>query len=448
MKPKTRIPRAPRPFVAEALALVVVVLMVLALVPVRAASASPLLETTMQAVFAVHSADDSDRFLGSAFLWGEDGALAVTNAHVVQDAAEVRLVDAAGGQEIARVIARDPLRDVAVLAVRPGRPGLMPVTQAPALGAEVWALGAPLGVEFTVTKGMISAQARQVDEAAPMRLVQHDAAVNPGSSGGPLVDGDGRLVGMNSQIADGSRMFVGIAYAITAEDLTRLVPALVDDVLPPLPKLGVNLRPLDRRLAAALKVTAGGLLVDDVEADGLAAESGLRPGDILLSLGGAALDKTGDLAFALEAAQARGDTADLSILRGGEPVVLTLSLEPASVAGVLALRDLSAAAPKKVASYTLAGLGISLDDAGRIVALTDNSPALLAGLALGDTVVQINGQALAGNDLAGKAFDGAVLFLVTQADTARHVLVDPNAESNGFRPVGGANVLDPAVVVF
>ena len=127
----------------------------------------------------------------------------------------VRLTDATGHEEIATVIASDPTRDVAVISVKPGRVGLTPSTEAPRLGAEVWAFGAPLGVAFTVTEGRISALHRQVEAAVPIRMIQHDAAVNPGSSGGPLVDDAGALLGMNSQIADGSRMFVGIAYALS-----------------------------------------------------------------------------------------------------------------------------------------------------------------------------------------------------------------------------------------
>ncbi len=73
-------------------------------------------------------------------------------------------------------------------------------------------------------------------------MLQHDAAVNPGSSGGPLVDAMGRLVGMNSQIADGSRMFVGIAYAISAPDLQRIVTGLIEETLMPLPSLGLTAR--------------------------------------------------------------------------------------------------------------------------------------------------------------------------------------------------------------
>ena len=400
------------------------------------------LDQAMATVFTVHSADAEDRFLGSAFLWS-DGLVAVTNAHVVGDAVKVRLTDATGVQEIGQVIGRDAVRDVAVISVQPGRRGLVSAP-VPRLGAEVWALGAPLGMEFTVTSGMISALARQVEPAVPIRMIQHDAAVNPGSSGGPLVDSAGRLVGMNSQIADGSRMYVGIAYAISSQDLGRIVTGLVDETLLPFPRLGVVGRPVDRRLAQALGIAVGGVLVDRVN-EGAAAQV-LQAGDVIMAVDGVTLDQPGDLAFAIEAALPRGE-ADLAVLRGGQQVLVMMDLVASEPA--LLLRDLSVTGPKRVAVYTMATLGIGLAAGGVVSGVTDNSPALLAGVAKGDAVVMLNGVALDVAALKAVQMTGPVLLLLRGADgNTRHVLVDPWSKQAGIRPVGGANVLDPAVVVF
>jgi serine protease Do len=202
MQAKVEKRQRPLRFVGEALAALLVLVLVALISP---ASASPL-DQAMDKVFTVRSADAEDRFLGSAFLWA-DGTVAVTNAHVVGTAEEVRLIDRHGADLTALVIARDPVRDVAVISVPEGTAGLTLAPIPPELGDEVFALGAPLGIEFTLTEGRISALARQVDIAVPVLMLQHDAAVNPGSSGGPLVDAEGRLLGMNSQIADGSRTF-------------------------------------------------------------------------------------------------------------------------------------------------------------------------------------------------------------------------------------------------
>lgn len=418
-------------------------LMVLALVAILSpASASPL-DAAMDRVFTVRSADAEDRFLGSAFVW-TGGEVAVTNAHVVGDAEEVRLIDRHGRDLTALVIARDPVHDVAVISLPGAGKGLDLAPDAPGLGDEVFALGAPLGIEFTLTEGRISTLARQVDIAVPMLMLQHDAAVNPGSSGGPLVDTEGRLVGMNSRIADGSRMFVGIAYAIPAAELQRIVTGLVDETLPPFPTLGLTARPVDRQIAETLGIPAQGLLVDAVAPGGLAETSGLEPGDVVTASNGTPLSHPGDFAFAVEAATAEGK-AILTVVRAGHETTLVLSLSAEEPS--LRARDVPRLpAPTTVTSYTLGELGVTLDAKGTVTALTDNSPALLAGLAKGDRIVSINGVP---QDLATYTLTApALLLLEAPGGATRHIRLDPWHAPEGVRPVGGANVLDPDVVVF
>jgi serine protease Do len=152
------------------------------------------------------------------------------------------------------------------------------------------------------------------------------------------------------------------------------------------------------------------------------------------------------LAFAVEAAQLAGDVARLSVSRNAELLVLTLDFGPTD-AGLLALRDVSGAMPQRTVTYTLTSLGMALDDNGVVTALTPNSPALLAGVALGDRIAQVNGRVLQPGNL-GQVFDTATLLLLQSEGHTRHVLIDPFAKNQGFRPVGGANVLDPDVVVF
>lgn len=411
------------------------------------------LDAAMEAVLVVRSNDAEDRFLGSAFLWGDAAVVAVTNAHVVGDAEEVRLVDRHGNEEIGTVIARDPVRDVAVISVAPGRQGLSMAPEAAGLGLEVYALGAPLGIEFTLTEGLVSATARQVEVSVPLLMLQHDAAVNPGSSGGPLVDASGRLVGMNSQIADGSRMFVGIAYAIAAPDLERIVNGLIDETLEPFPRLGLTARPVDRKAAEALGVPVAGLLVDGAQEGGLAAVAGLQGGDIILAVDGTALAAPGDFAFLIEAAQSAG-TAELTVLRGGETITIAMALtlpEAEEAEFGIKTRDLSEAGsePARIKSYRLGALGVVLGDDGTVTGVTDNSPALFAGLAKGDRIVAVNGEAMDPAALDALELDAPALILVQAPGGAtRHIYLDPWGRHDGARPLGGANVLDPAVVVF
>ncbi|MCU0903984.1 MAG: trypsin-like peptidase domain-containing protein [Tabrizicola sp.] len=440
MQGKTSKRQRPLRFVGEALAALLVLTLVALISP---ASASPL-DHAMDKVFTVHTSDAGDRFLGSAFLW-VDGTVAVTNAHVVGDAEEVRLVNRHGSGATALVIARDPVRDVAVLSVPEGTTGLKLAPNAPDLGDEVFALGAPLGIDFTLTEGRISALARQVDIAVPMLMLQHDAAVNPGSSGGPLVDAEGHLLGMNSRIADGSRMFVGIAYAIPSAELHRIVTGLIDETLPPFPTLGLTARPVDRRIAETLNVAPHGLLIDAVAPGSLAETAGLKPGDILTATGDAPLATPGDFAFAIEAATPDGK-AILTLLRARQPLTVTLSLTAEDPTGLRTREAPRLLAPTTVTTYTLTELGVTLDAQGSVTALTDASPALLAGLAKGDRILTING---APQDLPTFQLTApALLLLRAPGGETRHIRLDPWHAPEGVRPVGGANVLDPDVVVF
>ena len=426
-----------------------------AFAPARAETPAPteaptqsaaMLDQSLDAVLVVRSADDDDRFLGSAFLW-KDGTVAVTNAHVVGNADSVRLIDTKGRVHEGRVIGKDDVRDVAVIWLETGHAGLMPAAL-PALGDEVWALGAPLGIDFTVTRGMVSARARQVDAAVPILFLQHDAAVNPGSSGGPLVDAQGRVVGMNSRIADGSRHYVGISYAISAPDLERIVEGLIAETLIPFPRLGLQLRPVSREIGSALGLPAAGILIDRVLPGELADKAGLMAGDILLAANGGMLHGPGDLAFAIDAALDAGEIT-LTILRAGEDLEITLSFEPAQTSH-LTTRGLEGAAPlARVSSYRLEALGLTLGEAGRIDTVTENSPGLFAGIIRGDRILAVNGKALDDDALAALDLTAPALILIGRAGgMTLHVILDPWDKGDGMRSVGGANVLDPAVVVF
>jgi serine protease Do len=263
-----------------------------------------------------------------------------------------------------------------------------------------------------------------------------------------LVDAMGRLVGMNSRIADGSRMFVGIAYAITAEDLDRLVPLMIAEDLAPFPKLGLRARAVDRQVAAALGMGVGGLLIDAVETAGLAARMGLRAGDIILALNGVVIEAPGDLAFLIEAAQA-GGTADLAILRRGQAVLVSLDLRPEDPAAGLLQRATAGTSAERKVSYRLESLGFDLIEGGVIDRILENSPAVWSGLAQGDRILAVNGESHDLRGLRGLEITAPALILVQGRDgQTRHVMLDPWGKSIGLRPVGGANVLDPAVVVF
>ena len=218
----------------------------------------------------------------------------------------------------------------------------------------------------------------------------------------------------------------------------------MDGRLPPLPHLGLRARAVDRTIASALGLPPVGLLVDEVEPGSLTATAGLLPGDILLAVNGVPLSGPGDLPFAVEAAQTGGPAA-LTVHRAGTD--LALSLDLSAPAPTVTPHDPASAV--RIDRYSLAELGLTLDDQSRITALTRNSPAALAGIAEGERLLALNGQALDPAALDQVAITAASLFLVEgPGGMTRHVVVDPWGRADGLRPVGGANVLDPAVVVF
>jgi len=401
------------------------------------------LNQALDAVFVLRSADPEERFLGSGFLYGKAGVV-LSNAHVVKAERRVILIGRDGSRVLADVVAVDRLRDIAVL--RPERDlgaGLQP-GNAPQVGEEVFAIGAPLEAGHSLTRGIVSTDARQVEPNVPLKLIQHDAAVNPGSSGGALVDRSGRLLGMNSRIADGSRYYIGISYAIAALDLARLVPMMLAGNVDAPPALGLRLRGVNRRIAAALGLDGiFGVLIDNVEAGSPADHAGLKPGDVLLSLGGAELGTPADLAFALEAADG---ASELTFWRAGARLSTRLDL---SAHSQTKLRTLPPSAPKRVRAYSLRALGLSIDEATRVTQVSVNSPGHFAGLGKGDVILSANGQPVTHEGLLALSVEAPLLLLVRRVDGSfAHVLVDPWARHRPFRPSGGGNVLDPDVVLF
>jgi serine protease Do len=206
-----------------------------------------------------------------------------------------------------------------------------------------------------------------------------------------------------------------------------------------------SVRPVDRQIAETLGTEAQGLLIDAVAPGSLAETSGLKPGDVITQAAGSALATPGDFAFAIEAASADEEAA-ITILRAGQEQTITLDLSVEEPAGLRTREAPRLLAPATVTSYSLAELGVTLGAQGTVTDLTDNSPALLAGLAKGDRIIAINGtpQDLATYQLTAPA----LLLLEAPGGQTRHIRLDPWHAPECVRPVGGANVLDPDVVVF
>ena len=411
------------------------VVALLALQSAVSAHSAAAVRAALEATLVVYTDAPEPAFLGSAFVVATPaGPVVVTNAHVLDGRQRVVLKDRGGRFWHGEVIKVDAKRDLAAVRV----PGVRVALQAgdvPEIADGVFAIGAPLGHEFTVTSGIISATKVRLHPAVPVSMIRHDAAINPGSSGGPLVDGSGRVLGMNSEIADGSRLFAGIAYAIPID----VVLAWLRGELSEVPELGFVGRPVTAQIAQALGLAQGrGVLVDAVEPLGWAEMAGIAAGDVILAVNGVSIETDGGLMDAV--VQRHSSRVGLSVWRDGVRMDMMAVLPPQDL--VLAQTD--EAAPLG----NLAQAGIRFADGAPIVAEVDMSKPHV-GLFEGDRILSWNGAPLnpaKSNDLATRPLDGPVLLLVARDERTLHILLDPAGAAS--QKIFGGNVLDPAVVSY
>lgn len=273
---------------------------------------------------------------GSGVIWSEDGTI-VTNDHVVDGATNVEIVFASGERVDAEVLAGDAQTDLAVVQVdRDGLPAATFNTDVPRVGSLAIAIGSPLGFQNSVSAGIISGLNRILpagQNAAPqVDLIQTDAAISPGNSGGALVDGSGRVIGINEAYIPPSTGAVAIGFAIPASVVTDTVEELINDGEASLAFLGVQPAPLTPELAQqfGLDVETGVVVLDVVE--GSAAEQAeLQPGDVVVRIADRKIASVEDLFAELRNRDA-GETVTVSIVRDGEEqeVEVTFAERPQS----------------------------------------------------------------------------------------------------------------------
>lgn len=267
--------------------------------------------------------------MGSGVIVTKDGYI-LTNTHVVEGVDEIKVVLSDGETEYeARVVGKDDLTDVAVLkidaeelpAITIGDPATLEV------GDLVLAIGNPFAVGQTVTSGIVSAKGRNGFYLRYEDFIQTDAPVNPGNSGGALVDAQGRLVGINTLILSEAGVSSGVNFAIPA-DLARFVLGkVVQEGRVRRGYLGVDLAEKVTELLAAefdLRTTAGAL-VTRIRPDGPASQAGLEPGDFITHFNGEAIADRRSLQFEVAKA-APGTEAEIQLVRDGDPKTLSLKL--------------------------------------------------------------------------------------------------------------------------
>lgn len=264
---------------------------------------------------------------GSGFVFTPDGFV-LTNSHVVQGASKLSVVLHDGRQHDADLVGDDPDTDIAVLRVSAGELAVAPLGDSHRLrvGQLVIAIGNPYGFQSSVTAGVVSALGRTWRSVTGRRIedvIQTDAALNPGNSGGPLVNSRGEVIGVNTAVILPAQ---GICFAVGVNTAKVVAAALLRDGRIRRAWIGVagqNVtlgKPSVRRHALA---GAGGVLVQSVEPGSAAARAGVTPGDIIVAMGGEAVGGVDDL-HRLLLADRIGVSGTVTVLRRGERRDLTI----------------------------------------------------------------------------------------------------------------------------
>ncbi|MGZ8243606.1 DegQ family serine endoprotease, partial [Methylomagnum sp.] len=369
--------------------------------------------------------------MGSGFIVRPDG-LVLTNAHVVDGASEVTVKLADKREFQAKVVGIDKPTDTAVLkidadnlpAVRLGNPAET------GTGDWVLAIGSPFGFENSVTAGIVSAKSRSLPEEGYVPFIQTDVAVNPGNSGGPLLNAKGEVIGINSQIYSRTGGYQGLSFAIPIDVALKVEAQLLQTGKVSRGRLGVGVQDLNQALAESFGLSKPeGALVDMVPSDGPAAQAGLRAGDVIVGLNGEPVRDSKELPPKV-AELKPGSEAKLSVWRDGKEQAFTLKV------GELEAPQAQAANGSQDAPRGRLGLAVrplnpeEQREAGvknGLLVARVAGPAAKAGITPGDVVLAVNDQPVEGaeqlRELANKA-GKHVALLVQRGGTTMFVPVE------------------------
>lgn len=376
------------------------------------------------------------RGVGSGFFISPDGYI-LTNHHVIDEASEIFVTLTDGTEYKAKVIGSDERTDVALLKIDAEKMATLPIGTAAELKKGQWvlAIGSPFGLESTVTAGIVSAIGRETGDYLP--FIQTDVAVNPGNSGGPLLDLNGEVVGINAQIVSRSGGFMGISLAIPIDEAMEVAQQLRESGKVTRGRIGVQIGEVSKDVAQASGLdSAAGAMVSRVVPDGPAEQAGIEPGDIILEFDGKKIEKWSDLPRVV-GSTAPGTKAKMNVWRKGKPVTLSITVgETPSTEPVAA----ASPAPEAKAPGETA-LGIT------VVSLTDEEMKALrinhgvkvvavegvgqtAGLTAGDVILTVDNTDVSSPkqfvELARKAEAGKPLGMMVQRNgQAQWLLVRP-----------------------
>lgn len=375
------------------------------------------------------------RGVGSGFTLSADGFV-MTNAHVVEGADEVYVTLTDKREFKAKVVGADKRTDVAVLKIEASNLPVVLVGDVSRLKVGEWvmAIGTPFGLENTVTAGIVSAKARDTGEE--IRFIQTDVAVNPGNSGGPLINMRGEVVGINSQILSRSGGFMGISLSIPIDDAVKVADQLRSGGKVTRGRIGVSIGQVTKEVADSIGLAkAEGALVQAVEPGTPAEKAGIEAGDIVTRFNGRTIEKPADLSRQVAAAKP-GTKATVQVFRRGAHK--ELSIDVASMDAPVAKDSREPNKPAKVAASAL-GLSVmdlspaqrsELRQNGGVLVEAAQGPAARAGLRPGDIILAANNVQIGSTKdfeavLAKLEKDRPVSVLVRRGDWAQYAVIRP-----------------------
>jgi serine protease Do len=341
-----------------------------------------------------------ERAQGSGFLISADGYV-VTNHHVVASASEISVTFESEEKFTATVVGSDQRTDLALLKIQSDKQFdnfLTFAPEIPRVGDWVLAVGNPFGLGGTVTAGIVSAGGRAIG-SGPYDYLQIDAAVNRGNSGGPAVDLQGRVIGVNTAIFSPSGGNVGIAFAIPAQLASKVIDQLRSGGKVSRGWLGVSIQDVNEEIAESLGMTdPKGALITRIMEDGPSANSELKVRDVIVNVNGETIDNSRDLARKIADLEPNSE-AKVSVVRGGTEQELNIKLGTFPTSDKLAaytgddnMDDRSGREQMKQLGLTLApaeevqGAG---DKGAAITEVDPTSEAAEKGLSVGDVILEV-----------------------------------------------------------
>ena len=374
--------------------------------------------------------------MGSGFIISSDGEI-LTNAHVVKGADEVTVRLNDQREFKAKVVGMDERTDVALIKIE--TKGLPVVQLGNSDGLEVgeWvlAIGAPFGLDYSATQGIISATGRELPNESFVPFIQTDAAVNPGNSGGPLFNTQGQVIGINSQIYSRSGGYMGLSFAIPIKTAMGVAKQLESKGYVERGWLGVAIQDMSPALAKRFGMEKPrGALIGDIVPDSPALAAGLEAGDVILSFDGQQVKKSSDLP-AIVAGTPIGNSAKVEVLRNGKTQYMTVKV------GKLKEDRVAAAAPvprraESALDLVVADLSeaqrsqLGIRQGGALVTQVKPGPAAQAGVREGDVVLEVNRAKITNAQSFGalvnkQAKDESTLLLIRRDGGSIFLVVEP-----------------------